>query len=93
MILPSEDLVQQLSSNILLELLPCTLMRNKVERTLLSGYVVVANDVIATHIANLTQPCGQFYEGLIGCVCKLTGFIRVADFNGNGVLVPVIAGR
>lgn len=60
MILPSEDLVQQLSSNILLELLPCTLMRNKVERTLLSGYVIVSDYIIAVQIASLTQPGGQF---------------------------------
>lgn len=68
-------------------------MRNKVQRTLLTGYVIVANGVTAIQIADFTQPSGQFYEGLIGCVCKLAGFVWVAYFNRNGVLVPVIAGR
>ena len=63
------------------KLLPRIFVGNKVEGALLSSYVVVANDVTAVQIANVTQPSGQFYEGLIGCICKLAGFVRVADFN------------
>ena len=82
----------QLVCNIAFELFPRILMGNKIKRTLLSGYVIVANDIVTIQIAYFTQPSGQFYQGLIGCICKLARFVRVADFDGNGILVSVIAG-
>ena len=74
------------------EFLPSILMDNKVEGTLLSGYVIVANDVAAIQITDFTQPNSQLYQGLIACVGELTGLVRVADFNGDSILVPVAAG-
>ena len=68
-------------------------MCHEIQRTLLSGYVIVANDIVTIQIAYFTQPCGQFHKGFIRSLCELTGFVRVADFNGNGVLVPVVTGR
>ena len=75
------------------EFLPSILMDNKVEGTLLSGYVIVANDVTAVQITDFTQPNSQFYKGLIRRVSKLAGFVRVADFYGDSILVSVVAGR
>ena len=68
-------------------------MGDEIERTLLTGYVIVANDVTAVQITDFTQPSGQFYEGLVACVSELAGCIQMADFDRNGILVPVIAGR
>ena len=67
-------------------------MCHKIERTLFSGNVVVSDHIIAVQIADIKEPSGQFYEGLIGCVCKLAGCVRVADFDGDGILVPVVTG-
>lgn len=55
--------------------------------------VLVADYIVAVQITDFTQPSGQFYQGLIGCICKFTGFVRVADFDGNGIFVPVVTGR
>lgn len=67
-------------------------MCDEIKRTLFSGDVIVANDIVAIQVAGFTQPCGQFYVGLVGCIGELPGIIRVADFDGYGVLIPVIAG-
>ena len=67
-------------------------MCHEIQRTLFSGDVIVANDVTAIQITGFTKPSGQFYKGLIACICKLAGLVRVADFDGDGILVPVVTG-
>ena len=74
------------------EFLPSILMYNKVEGTLFSGNVVVPDHIVAVQITDIEEPSSELYQGLIACVGELAGFVRVADFDGNGILVPVIAG-
>ena len=74
------------------KLLPRIFVGNKVEGTLFSGNVVVSDQIIAVQIADIKEPSGQFYKRLIARICELAGLVRVADFNGNSILVPVVAG-
>ena len=67
-------------------------MCREVKGTLLTGNVVVADHIAAIQSADFAQPSGQFYKRLIARICELAGLVRVADFNGNSILVPVVAG-
>lgn len=80
------------TSYIFQELLPRIFVGDKVERALLSGYVIVPDHIVAVQITDIEEPSSELYQGLIACVGELAGLVRVADFDRNGILVPVVTG-
>ena len=74
------------------ELLPDIFVGYKIEWALFSRDVVMADDVAFIQAANITKPCGQLYQGFVCGICEFTGSVRVADLDGNRVLIPVVAG-
>ena len=67
-------------------------MCHEIERTLLSGNIIVPDHIVAVQITDIKGPSGQFYKRLIARICELAGLVRVADFNGNSILIPVVTG-
>ena len=67
-------------------------MFDVIKRTEFSRDFIVPDDIAASEASDFTEPGGEPDEGTVGGICEFSGFIGMADFDGNRIPVSVVAG-
>lgn len=75
---------------LFLEGLPGVRIADIVDGAFLAGYIVMADNIpLGIEAEFLAQPSGEAHQGVHGDVVEASLCVGVADFNGNGIIVPV----
>ena len=61
--------------------------------TAFAGDVIMADDMTAAEVSCTAEPGAQTDQRPAGRIGELSGAVRMADFDGDGIGVSVVAGR
>ena len=62
-------------------------MLHIVLRAFLAAYIIMTNHILLRQVQLAAKTCSQLYQGIIGGLIKGAAVVRVAVFNGDGVVI------